>query len=62
MTKAELIRSIQSGYVARYTAETEDEKQFINDQIYACTIALSMICENVASIPEVPGLRRISPP
>lgn len=62
MTKAELIRSIQSGYVARYTAETEEEMQFINDQIYACTIALSMLCGNVASIPEVHGLNRIGPP
>lgn len=61
MTKADLIRAIQSGYVARYTAETESELEFINDQIYACTIALSMICGNVASIPEIPGIRRARP-
>lgn len=59
MTKHELISAIQSGYVARYTVETEEELRFINDQIYACTVALSLICGNVDSLPEVNGIRRV---
>jgi uncharacterized protein with HEPN domain len=59
MNKYELIRTMQRCYVESYTAETEEEKQFIQDHITACKVALCMLGNAVQTLPEVSGLNRI---
>lgn len=59
MNKHELIRTMQQCYVESYNAQTEEEKQFIQDHITACKVALCMLGGSIQSLPEVSGLNRI---
>lgn len=59
MNKHELIRTMQRCYVEAYNAQTTEEKQFIQDHINACNVALCMLGGTVHCLPEVPGINRI---